>query len=232
MGSPDYSAFAARREAERASIILRRSSPRRRRVTRRLRARAKTTWHFVAAPGVTLISICRETDLPHVLCGWREPRRGARSIAGGFSPRMERLEGRALEGGRTALFGSVRRPSGAHFSILRFTPGCRPGLLSARPFGALPAGARVSRQKLIMFDACHWKRNILRLNKPRGRNPSGHGGERASAVLPLLDDVTNRLRRGALHLPTRRSRQNANLFLREPLVHRFAIMVMYLWIAD
>ena len=27
----------------------------------------------------------------------------------------------------------------------------------------------------------------------------------------------HRLRRGALHLPARRSRQNANLFLREPL---------------
>jgi len=26
----------------------------------------------------------------------------------------------------------------------------------------------------------------------------------------------HRLRRGALHLPARRSRQNANLFLREP----------------
>jgi len=35
--------------------------------------------------------------------------------------------------------------------------------------------------------------------------------------LPLLDDVRHRLRRGASHLPTRRSRQNANLFLREPL---------------
>ncbi len=30
----------------------------------------------------------------------------------------------------------------------------------------------------------------------------------------------HRLRRGALHLPTRRSRQNANLFLREPLATR------------
>jgi hypothetical protein len=28
----------------------------------------------------------------------------------------------------------------------------------------------------------------------------------------------HRLRRGALHLPARRSRQNAKLFLREPLV--------------
>jgi len=86
-----------------------------------------------------LFGFCRETDLIRVLRGSREPRRGVRSIAGGFSPRMERLEGRALEGRRTALFGSVRRPSGAHFSILRFTPGCRPGLLSARPFGALRA---------------------------------------------------------------------------------------------
>jgi L-alanine-DL-glutamate epimerase-like enolase superfamily enzyme len=36
--------------------------------------------------------------------------------------------------------------------------------------------------------------------------------------LPLLDDVhRHRLRRVASHLPARRSRQNANLFLREPL---------------
>jgi len=43
------------------------------------------------------------------------------------------------------------------------------------------------------------------------------GGGRASAALPLLDDAPHRLRRGALHLPARRSRQNVNLFLREPL---------------
>jgi len=35
-------------------------------------------------------------------------------------------------------------------------------------------------------------------------------------LLPLLDDVRHRLRRGASHLPARRSRQNGNLFLREP----------------
>jgi hypothetical protein len=34
--------------------------------------------------------------------------------------------------------------------------------------------------------------------------------------LPLLDDVPHRLRRGALHLPIRRSRQNVNIFLRSP----------------
>jgi len=33
---------------------------------------------------------------------------------------------------------------------------------------------------------------------------------RSSTISP------HRLRRGALHLPARRSRQNANLFLREP----------------
>src|SRR5437879_8056870 len=44
------------------------------------------------------------------------------------------------------------------------------------------------------------------------------GGEgRVSALLPLLDDVRHRLRRGASHLPARRSRQNVNLFLRDPL---------------
>src|SRR5213592_3822986 len=50
-----------------------------------------------------------------------------------------------------------------------------------------------------------------------GRSPKGRGGGRASALLPLLDDVRHRLRRGASHLPARRSRQNVNLFLREPL---------------
>src|SRR5438874_9912893 len=51
-----------------------------------------------------------------------------------------------------------------------------------------------------------------------GRSPQGRGGEgRVSASLPLLDDVRPRLRRGASHLPARRSRQNVNLFLREPL---------------
>ena len=46
---------------------------------------------------------------------------------------------------------------------------------------------------------------------------------RVSALLPLLDDVRHHLRRGASHLPARRSRQNVNLFLREPLVpHRSA----------
>src|SRR5438874_9890898 len=49
-----------------------------------------------------------------------------------------------------------------------------------------------------------------------GRSPQGRGGEgRVSALLPLLDDVRHRLRRGASHLPARRSRQNVKLFLRE-----------------
>ncbi len=52
---------------------------------------------------------------------------------------------------------------------------------------------------------------ILRVGRPSGR-----GGGRASAALPLLGDEPHRLRRGALHLPTRRSRQNVTLFLREP----------------
>ena len=51
----------------------------------------------------------------------------------------------------------------------------------------------------------------------RAGRHSGRGGGRASAVLPRLGDEPHRLRRGALHLPARRSRQNVNLFLREPL---------------
>ena len=35
----------------------------------------------------------------------------------------------------------------------------------------------------------------------------------------------NRLRRGALHLPARRSRQNANLFMREPLDKHFLVLM-------
>jgi hypothetical protein len=38
--------------------------------------------------------------------------------------------------------------------------------------------------------------------------------------LSRLGDEPHRLRRDALHLPARRSRQNVNLFLREPLVAR------------
>jgi hypothetical protein len=38
--------------------------------------------------------------------------------------------------------------------------------------------------------------------------------------LPLLDNEPHCLRRGALHLPARRSRQNVNLFLRGPLVDK------------
>jgi len=37
----------------------------------------------------------------------------------------------------------------------------------------------------------------------------GCGGGRASALLPLLNDVPHRLRRAALHLSARRLRQNA-----------------------
>jgi hypothetical protein len=37
--------------------------------------------------------------------------------------------------------------------------------------------------------------------------------------LALLDDIPHRLRRAALHLPARRSRQNVNLFLRRPLTN-------------
>ncbi|HYK89197.1 MAG TPA: hypothetical protein VE398_10530, partial [Acidobacteriota bacterium] len=52
---------------------------------------------------------------------------------------------------------------------------------------------------------------------PAGRSLKGRGGGRASASLPLLDDIHRyRLRRGASHLPARRSRQNVNLFLRQP----------------
>src|SRR5438128_6357369 len=50
-----------------------------------------------------------------------------------------------------------------------------------------------------------------------GPQPGGARRQgRVSALLPLLDDVRHRLRRGASHLPARRSRQNVNLFLREP----------------
>jgi len=52
--------------------------------------------------------------------------------------------------------------------------------------------------------------------RPCGLRPAG-----PLALLPLLDDVRHRLRRGASHLPARRSRQNVNLFLREPLAASF-----------
>src|SRR5207249_8060127 len=50
-----------------------------------------------------------------------------------------------------------------------------------------------------------------RATKPAGRSPEGRGGGRASALLPLLDDVRHRLRRGASHLPARRSRQSVHI---------------------
>jgi hypothetical protein len=50
----------------------------------------------------------------------------------------------------------------------------------------------------------------------RAVRPAGRGGGRASAALPRLGDEPHRLRRGAVYLPTRRSRQDVNLFLREP----------------
>src|SRR6059036_1870920 len=59
-----------------------------------------------------------------------------------------------------------------------------------------------------------------RATKPAGLRAAARRGAaagRVSALLPLLDDVRHRLRRGASHLPARRSRQNVNLFLREPL---------------
>src|SRR5438874_10627164 len=46
---------------------------------------------------------------------------------------------------------------------------------------------------------------------PVGRSPEGRGGGRASALLPLLCDVRHRLRRGASHLPARRSRQSVHI---------------------
>jgi len=39
----------------------------------------------------------------------------------------------------------------------------------------------------------------------RAGRPSGRGGGRVSAALPRLGDEPHRLRRGALHLPARRS---------------------------
>jgi hypothetical protein len=47
-------------------------------------------------------------------------------------------------------------------------------------------------------------------------SPAGRYVGRASAALSRLGDEPHRLRRDALHLPARRSRQNVNLFLRKP----------------
>jgi hypothetical protein len=41
----------------------------------------------------------------------------------------------------------------------------------------------------IMFGACRPRGSMARSNMLRGRSPSGHGGGRASAAMPLLDDV-------------------------------------------
>ncbi|HXG58989.1 MAG TPA: hypothetical protein VNL91_08190, partial [Thermoanaerobaculia bacterium] len=42
--------------------------------------------------------------------------------------------------------------------------------------------------------------------------PSGCGGERPSASLPLLDDVPHRLRRGASHLAARRRNKRQDIY--------------------
>ena len=55
----------------------------------------------------------------------------------------------------------------------------------------------------------------------RAGRPLGRGGGRASAALPLLGDEPHRLRRGALHLLARHSRQNVNVFLANPKPLRF-----------
>jgi hypothetical protein len=55
---------------------------------------------------------------------------------------------------------------------------------------------------------------LMAINKNIRTPRRGYG--RTSAVLPLLDDEPHRLRRGALNLLTRRSRQNVNLFFYEP----------------
>ena len=53
----------------------------------------------------------------------------------------------------------------------------------------------------------------MRLGRKRTQVPSGSGGAWASAALALLDDVLqHRLRRAALHLPTRRSERDASYF--------------------
>ena len=93
-------------------------------ISQTLRARAKITWHFVAAPGVTL-TFC----LTHAI-------------------------GSEISSGSTNRGAATLRGAAASGHLLR----CRSSTMSP-----------------------------------------------------------HRLRRGALHLPTRRSRQNANLFLREPL---------------
>src|SRR5437773_5454655 len=84
------------------------------------------------------------------------------------------------------------------------------------PFCCRPPGPLARRERRAIPGAVCEER----ATKPAGlraASPEGRGGGRASALLPLLDDVRHRLRRGASHLPARRSRQNGNLFLREPL---------------
>ena len=52
-----------------------------------------------------------------------------------------------------------------------------------------------------------------RATKPAGLSRSGKDASRACSGCSTMSP--HRLRRGALHLPARRSRQNANLFLRD-----------------
>src|SRR5213595_2127758 len=102
-------------------------------------------------------------------------------------------------------------------------------------FGVQPSGRKLRVCDEIIWTLCCWPPGPLarrerraipgavceeRATKPAGtaprspagRSPEGRGGEgRVSALLPLLCDVRHRLRRGASHLPARRSRQSVHI---------------------
>ena len=59
---------------------------------------------------------------------------------------------------------------------------------------------------------------------PADPSPQGRGGAGASALLPLLEDAQrHRLRRGASHLPPRRSRQSASVISLQTLNDEFTL---------
>src|SRR5438132_10849884 len=70
-----------------------------------------------------------------------------------------------------------------------------------------------ARARSIPTAVC--KRASNEASNPASHSPEGRGGGQASASLPLLDDALgHRLRRGASHLPARRSR-HMSLYLWE-----------------
>ena len=108
---------------------------------------------------------------------------------------------------RTPHGASLSLETVAHLQLLLDTPSRVPGSLSVPRSSWYSRSAPLPHRCRIPF---------VRAPGQDLRLPALTSDLLAMPVT-LLDDVPHRLRRAALHLPARRSRQNVNLFLRKPL---------------